>query len=259
MQTYPAGVTVTLTIPLIDHNGDPVTPVELSYSVSDLEGVELVARTGLDFAANDTDADVRVEAAFNALEPGVPGGRVVHLFIKAADGTHVREIVYGLRPFQRLIPGTNSFVTDAAAQVLAADIPGLDGLTGAEATERQGALLEAHTRITRIRFRVPFTTPVRGELLIDRSGWEAMTPAEFARLPASFKRTLTRAQLHEANTVLTGDPIGAKRRAGILSETIGESSMMFQGGAAPRTVLSSAEALAELTGYLVYGGKTQRC
>lgn len=252
MKTYPAGLVVRVTLPLIDFNGDPVKPTTLAYSVSDLDDLVLVPTTNHDFAANDTDADVTVQAVFNQLAAGeFSGGRIVRLFIGSAAGVHVQELVYGLRGYRRLVPPVNSFMTDAAAQVLAGDIPGLEDFIAAEATLRQAALIEAHTRIARIPLSPDATTHCRD--VYDRQSWPDVTPAQFRLLPGAFKRALYRAQLIEANNLITGGGEDSRRANGVLSETIGDSSITFAAGssASARTGLGSKAALSELAGYIV--------
>lgn len=253
MKSFPAGVTITLTLPIIDMNGDPVTPTELSYLVRDLDDEIVVAPTNLDFASTDTDADITILATFNDAAVGAAAGRTVELKIKSAAGTFVQSETYALRPYQRLIPPLNSFLTDAAAQVMLADIPGLDALAGAEATIRQAALIEAHTRITKIPVQAAPYEMLCPVPVYDRHTWPDVSAETFRAFNGPFKKALMRAQLHEANQMLTGDPMREKRRAGILSETIGESSVTFQSGglALASNAVTSSDALAELSGYIV--------
>ena len=132
MKSFPAGLTVKLTLPFTDQNGDPVSPAGLSFTVTDLDGVPVVARTVLPFEAIDTDTEITIPSLANVLAPGeISGGRVVRLAIETADGIHQARETYVLRAYERLVPPRNSFMTDAAAQALAFDIPGLTGFAGA--------------------------------------------------------------------------------------------------------------------------------
>jgi hypothetical protein len=79
--------------------------------------------------------------------------------------------------------------------------------------------------------------------------WREMTEEYFESFPLHFITALRRAQIAEANEVLSlGDP-SDKRKVGIMSETIGESSMMFRVGKPLELGLSHA-ALSILKGYV---------
>jgi hypothetical protein len=60
--------------------------------------------------------------------------------------------------------------------------------------------------------------------------WPLMTASVWQEYPAYFRDALARAQVIQANALLTFDPIADRRRAGVFSEKIGESSMMFKNG-----------------------------
>jgi hypothetical protein len=80
--------------------------------------------------------------------------------------------------------------------------------------------------------------------------WPLMTEDLFAQYPEAFREALKRAQVVEANQILTGDGYASRRKAGLMSESVGESSMMFKAGVRPLDLGISREALDYLTGFL---------
>ncbi|WP_018044896.1 hypothetical protein [Methylobacterium sp. 88A] len=253
MKSFPAGLTVKLTLPFTDQNGDPVSPAGLSYIVSDLDGLPVVARTVLPVAPTDTDTDITIPSRSNILAPGeISGGRVVTLSMETANGIYQQRETYVLRAYERLVPPRNSFMTDAAAQALALDIPGLTGLAGANATDREAALIEAHTRIARVPVTPVLTIYYRRAKVYDRHSWPDVTADDFRTIHQGLKRALMRAQLREANDILASDPVRDRRRAGILSQRTGESSVILSPITTTETP-ASPEAMIELAGFIVPG------
>ncbi|CAH1664657.1 hypothetical protein CHELA20_40377 [Hyphomicrobiales bacterium] len=59
--------------------------------------------------------------------------------------------------------------------------------------------------------------------------WQSMELDLLMDLPVPFRRALWRAHVAEANDNLTENPARDRMNAGLSSETIGESSMMFGG------------------------------
>ena len=221
--------------------------------MTDLDGVPVVARTVLPFEAIDTDTEITIPSLANVLAPGeISGGRVVRLAIETADGIHQARETYVLRAYERLVPPRNSFMTDAAAQALAFDIPGLTGFAGADATDREAALIEAHARIARVPVTPVITPYYRRAKVYDRHSWPDVTADEFRTIHQGMKRAPMRAQLREANDILASDPVRDKRRSGVLSERIGESSVTLSPTTATETP-ASPEAMAELVGFIVPG------
>jgi hypothetical protein len=260
MKTYPVGVAVTVTIPLVDFNGDPVTPTGLSYVVYNENDEEVVEETALDVTEGMTDAEITVPGDLNTVVEGAPAGiRTVVLQIDVEGGSFRIDLLYKLRANVPLVLLKNSFQTYAGAQLLASEMTRMFGWDGADDATRQAALVEAYERLTRVGYRVrrpqdiDFQNTV-GELndledIIEPRSWPVLQLTRWQNLPDHFKRALKRAQVLEANEILRGDKIGEKRRSGLMSESIGESSMMFRPGK-PLQLGISAPALEALTGYI---------
>ena len=259
MKTYPVGVAVTVTIPLVDFNGDPVTPTGLSYVVYD-EFMDDLADADVPVEEGMTDVAITVLGDANRLASGATAGiRTVVLEIVTEGGTFRVDQTYKIRSNINLVLLTNSFQSYGLAQLTASDMPRLFGWEGADDAARQGALIEAFERLTRIGYRVrrpqdiDFQNTI-GEIndledIIEPRAWPVMDPSRWNNLPQHFRKALCRAQVLEANEILRGDVVGEKRRSGLLSESIGESSMMFRSGK-PLQLGISGPALEALTGYV---------
>lgn len=255
MNVYPAGTTVIVTVPFVNYNGDPVTPTALSVRVLD-ETDSLLATLSVDLEPESTEVDVEIPAAYNNLAAGVTdGARAVELVMTTSEGSIPTTLHYALRTVVRLIVPSNSFQTFTQANLTAAKMANLTGWSSATDYQRQNALLMAYRRITRLSFKISydpgdlFTYAGMGEeVTVSRAVWLTMTEAEFGEYPADFREALCMAQIAEANEQLGGDLIGRKRRDGILSESIGESSMMFRTGK-PLDFGICSEAMKFLQGY----------
>ena len=62
---------------------------------------------------------------------------------------------------------------------------------------------------------------------------------------------IAKAQIAEADFMMGGDTVEDKRRTGLMSETVGESSNMFRPGK-PLVLAGSEKALRYLTGYITW-------
>jgi hypothetical protein len=255
MDVFPINSTVSFTVPFIDLNGNPVTPTGLSYVVFDDAYNVLVPATALAVVPGNTEIVVLIGPTFNA----TVGARVFEFTITDAAGNgYTTQTFYGINPQHRLTFLINTFQTHAAALYLAQNIPGMDGWTAADTNAQQIALMESFARLIRMNFVIPYPEIVDTQALLDPDYyaeitprmWPRMTPSLFARYPAEFFLGLRKAQVAEANYILTGDPIGDKIRSGLFSEKVGESSMMFRSGVGPLKLPLCREALNYLTGYL---------
>jgi hypothetical protein len=249
----PVGSDATLDVPFVDLNGDPVTPTGLAYAVYDGEGVPIVELTPI-ADLTGTHATITVPAGLHAQ----PGGYSIQLFITVGSQTFIEEVVYGVFAVNSLVFLKNSFQTFAQAFYLATNIPNLTSITGSSKKEIVPALIEAFDRITKLNFVIPWPELLDMQSRIAphyKQGltplmWPLMTEELFAQYPENFRKALCKAQVVEANQILTGDSYASRRRAGLMSESVGESSMMFKAGVRPLDLGMSREALDCLTGFL---------
>lgn len=257
MKLYPEGTAVTLALRFVDLNGDPVSPTAVSVRVLDETGAVLVPVTILGVLGGDTEAEVTVPAPANALGATTAGIRLVEMTMATPAGPVIAIERYVLRRSARLAVLVNSFQTYEQALLLALEMPRMDGWALADDNARTAALIEAFERLTRIGYAVP-NPALDIESVLDPSyvreisprKWRAIDAAAFeACLPAPFKQAIRKAQVAESDVILNGDAVAGRRRAGLMSESVGESSMMFRPGK-PLNLGVSEQALAYLTGYV---------
>lgn len=255
MLSYPVGATVPVTIALIDQNGDPVTPTGLSYVVYDETDAVLVTATTIPVETPaQTEVSINVPGASNA----TAGGRLVELTITTDNGPIVSSSSYLIAPTRRLVLLDNTFQTYIQACLIAQTMPNQIGWLGAEKTDQEQALIEAYTRLVRFSYLIRWPENVDAQDFlhwkeVDRiipQMWPLMTEELFDRYPASFRIALRKAQVAEANEILRGDKLGDKRRAGVFSESVGESKMMFMPGIRALQLGASRAALDYLKGYV---------
>lgn len=252
MITIPVGNAAKVILPFVDHEGNPIEPASLLLTVTDENGNQLAGPLAPAFDPGDTELEYTVAQAIN-LSSGI---RVVDLKITTATGyvNTVSETVV-LQARKRLIVPQNSFQTYEMALVTAANMPPLSGWASSDDTLRRNALEEAFLRLIRLGYRVrkpedlDVQNVIEDETKVTPRSWPVMTIDRWNRLPEHFRNALRKAQVFEADEVLRGDIVGDKRRLGVLSESIGESSMMFRTGK-PLDLGISTGALRYLTGYV---------
>lgn len=259
MNSYAAGTTVTLSIPFEDLNGETLEPTALSWRLLDQYEEEILPSASIALVPAETETTITVPGSSNALLDGeIDAVREVELTITTAAGLNVIRYTYFIKSPVRLKLLVNSFQTYSHACLTADGIHGLDGWAGASEQERCVCLQEAYLRITRVGFRVRFPDAydtqahlsAHKEEGISPRMWSVMSIADYANVyPEVFRAALRRAQVAEADSILGGNIIAQRRELGLLSETIGQSSMMFRSGK-PLNFGISAAALRYLEGYV---------
>ncbi|UIN38279.1 hypothetical protein [Methylobacterium oryzae] len=262
MKNLPAGCAFSVTVPFQNAQGVAVQPTGIIVTVLNEDGKVLHGPEIPDASVLEQDAiTYKVPASVNALPVDVPlAVRVVEVELTTADGViELRESVL-LRAGLRLRYLVNSFGTYERLVMAAADMPRIESFNALEQTDQEPALIEAFRRLTRFGYRVlppgyddgcdrSFNT-IGG--VIDRivpREWQAMTPEWFETLNPDFRSALLRAQVQEANAILTSGTADEARSQGLLSKTTGESSAMFRSGK-PLELGISKETLAHLTGFI---------
>jgi hypothetical protein len=268
MEAFPAGKQVSVTVQLTDLSGNPLTPTAVSARVVDESGTEVVAQFSV--TPTGASATIVVEGPSNLLSVGQTAGiRTVKVAVSTNDGSYNFDESYILKvaPADALVVLVNSFQTFNQAVLTAAEIPGLKGWDNELTTDelRIAALTEAYRRIIQIGMNVRWPRDVDAQTYLTTTDWigdqtRLITPEywQFINLnsyntfyPEHFRQALRRAQVAEADDLLSGDPIEERRRMGLLSETIKDSSMMFRSGK-PLDLGVSAKAFAYLRGYVQF-------
>lgn len=260
---YPENTEVVVTVALPVFGGAPLIPSTVTRSVKDETGAivspaEEVPVEGSAPGGAITSMDITIPASINGI-PGRRAARVVDVQFTTDKGVFDAQVIYLLESPEQLQRLKNSFVNAAEAQMTRRDMPRLDGWDAATEAERVAALVTAYRSLCRLTYRYRNHEAI----LQSRLTWgdpnfdgyiyivdiETLTDEEWAQVPDKVREAIQRAQMAEADTLLRGDPVGDKRRAGIISETVGESSMFFR--QTPEVRMSvSKEALEYLSGYI---------
>lgn len=252
---YPENFDVALDIPFVDTNGSALTVDRVTAILYDGEDEEVIDFGEISFDQADGQVTVTIPASYNVLGEGeLSAARILRVALETAAGTHRRTHSYIIESETRLEILNNTFLTVEAAEVLARDNPRLTAWAAADSDRKAAALINAYNRVTRIqlRYKKPAENDVvcAEEVIIRAGGWSDYTRDDFMAMPADFRKALRLAQLIEANEILTDNPYESRHRAGVISETVGESSIMLRGGKLELGVTS--ETLRALTGYVYY-------
>lgn len=231
------------TIPTVDDAGNQIDAVSASWELFDERGVNIDAGAVADFDPAIASVTFEIEAASLSLPASaISAGREIVVSLTTADGeVELRDYFLVVSP-QPLALMQNSFITYPEALALRQEFGTLNGWDASERTRQAAALAEAYRHLCQMSFKVPgfrasensvgyaaYGTGIEETLFGgQRVRVSTLTLAQFDALPETFRRAIKRAQLAEANVLLGGDPILDKRKAGMISETVGESSAFFQ-------------------------------
>lgn len=257
MEIYRDGSVVKVSITYANDEGLAIIPSSLSYRVFDQDFVELVASTPIAYAAGDTFADITVGSTENTLGVGERRVmRIVELTIVTDDGTYTQEVRYIIEANATLTTGDNSFQGYNEALLTSMDIINISGWDAANDRDRKKALIEAYHNICNLRFFITYSQDrvFAGETIINL---QDLSKAELLVLDVDFMNAIRKAQVIEADVLLGGDLIEEKRRNGLMSETIGESSNMFRPGK-PLVMAVSKRALRILAKYVSHARELGR-
>jgi hypothetical protein len=156
---------------------------------------------------------------------------------------------------------------------MARDMPSLKSWAAADDDTKAAALINAYSKLSRVQLR--YEKPRAGfevattsrpwppgrdicdhDVVIRPGAWAHITKDDFLAMPDGFRKAVRAAQLIEANEIMTDSPFEQRHRAGVISETVGESSIMLRGGRLELGV--SYEALRALAGFVYYQVKAIR-
>lgn len=219
MLEFASNTTITISIPHT-YQGTDLTLTDMQYEVLDADSTVLVAKASVPgFSAALTSTDVVIAAAANTTT-AKRDVRLLNCYLVTADGEYVVPQVYMLKGNQLILtPLVDSFMTYADSVLtrarMAEEQEYFDSLSD---DLKAVALEEAFNRIAKLKFKVGTT------VITDI---KSLTLAAYQALDADFLLALKKAQIAEANMIVENSPIRDKIRAGIISETIGESSMFF--------------------------------
>lgn len=267
-----AGQDVPLTV-TAEYNNAPYLPDSAQYRVlgpgdAVLQDWQDVPATG--FALGTIS--VTIPAALNELSgTDTRDPRLVEFNVVAADVFAGTQRITGDYVISTdappLILMTNSFQTYTDAIANAQDVmTDLETWNDATMDQRVAAMARAYNFLSRLNYEIYYDYD--DIYFKTRASWGLpymatvgrlynYSPDDFLALDPDFIKSIRKAQIVEADVYLTGETAESKRRSGILSETIGESSTMFRAGK-PLELMVSTKALRYMSGYVKYSTRLTR-
>lgn len=266
-------VTFTLTVP----PEESVPNIALAqYRILDTNGVELSPYINLSgpFTPVTVGSDTTVAFSFvvsgatNALSVGQTREvRKIELKITFVSArVLVLSAIYIIQKAIYLELMVNSYQSYEEAILRAFDMMNVSDFNNASDQFRQIAMVDAYHRIGKLsfglnpydewdRYNIEIYFRKEGAIINRLNEW----PKErFLNLPEKFRTSICRAQIAEANYLLGGSPIEKRRKDGLMSETVGESSNMFR-PTKPLIMSVSRPALEQLGGYVrAFGPRLRR-
>lgn len=219
----------------------------ITITISDTYGNVLFTDTDT-VATGDESYTYTVADTYNALsvDEDSRGVRKIEVLYVDSAGISRKAINrYMLESDDGLVEGANTFMVYERALAVAHDLPSSDGWDYAEERKQIAALKEAFNNITTLSFKLT----ADGEafnLVLD------FTTADLLTLLSDypdFWNALEMAQIAEADAILGGNEVEDKRRDGLMSETVGESSNMYRPGK-PLISVIRTKTLRYLSGYV---------
>ena len=258
MNIYRDVSTVILDLPFVDENGQAVTPTSASYRVLSEDNSELVPSTAIVLSGAEVRTQVTIGTVENTLATDQRRAlRVVELTLISPTGTVSSSVRYIIESDAIVISGSTSFQTFNEALLSSMDMLNIERWNISTYRDQKTALIEAYINICRLQFSGIEVNKMRKVVYVSSrtdvsgiGGMRELTAEDLQDLDPTFLSDLRKAQVAEANFILGGDSIEDKRRIGLLSETIGESSNMFRSGT-PLALPVSDRAMDYLKRYVV--------
>ncbi|HGL3854467.1 TPA: hypothetical protein ACKE3U_003796 [Klebsiella aerogenes] len=251
---YKAGEDVTLRFSL-----DVMSPTSATYCVKNASGKIITSGVDVPLVDGQMFVSVTIPGSVNTLEERERDLRRVTLSVDAGGAFINKEQQYiVLRSFELSVP-SQSFISISEAQLQAIDM--LNGgslLSGSEGDLRR-QLIEATKRIKSMSFSVrriygidwddydrpqnmlaTSTLPFRwaGQYASDIVDWSKLTDEDFMEFPEVFRNALAMAAVNEASEIAGGNDIQRAREDGIVSESIGETTMAYRQGKSAVSIVS---------------------
>lgn len=256
-------VTLNVNVPL--QNGVLITPTSVSVKVLN-DNEETVFTSALPLpSVGATSISITLSSSNNIVPDGTPFSlRTVQTKFVTASGEYTDRQAYIVKSLNPLIRLNNSFITLNETVSTRYTLNTLDGWDAASEDQRIAALISAYKNMVQLRYRYPLGSQSQSRIVdffgtfVDSFSGRAYavladitsyTPSDYNSWPTAFKEALKRAQMVEANSILKGDPVTAKRLQGIVAEGIGESNMRFRDVPEIQTPVSK-EALQHLRGFI---------
>jgi hypothetical protein len=263
MKTVLPEASMVIKIPFVDNEGIELAPTALSYSLMDETGA-LIDDVPFVPVPIENEVEITILGPLNALASNeIRGLRTIRLNMIDGNGVlHIRDESYLVERADTLLFGINSFQTYPQALLTMLEISSINILGGLPRGQQIRALQESYHRLCRLNFSIR-NTGLGGQSYLNVGSQSFsgtltdLQPSELEALGARFLGALRLAQIVEADVIVGGDPTAERRRDGLMSETIGESSNMFRPGK-PVILSVSDRALRYLAGYISYSTRLSR-
>jgi hypothetical protein len=252
---FRSGNEITVEIPLVDADEFQLVSTAVEYRVLDEIGNIVVPLSLTSFAAGDNIVSITVPAISNELAlDKIRGLRVVDLKVTLESGQIVYiQHDYALEIESNLIVMTNSYQTLSEAKLLTLEMTDMKAWLLTKDRQRTAAMVEAFDRIGRLTFNISGSyIPSDGGISLNE-----FLISDFNALPDLFISAVKKAQISEADIILGGDPIHKKREDGLMSDSVGESSVMFRPGK-PLLMSVSRRTLDYLAGWVSFSARMGR-
>lgn len=215
MDAYFANREVQIAIPL----ADGVSAAGLAFEVRD--AMSAIVHEG-SVISSEGAALCMVPAEANLVRPGrTTDYRQLTMFSLVSPADNPVNVDYLIRELDALRPGVNSAGTYGDSMLAASELADINHFMMATTAEREAALANGYINLSSLRFSVD---------CLRNFSLTRLKVEQFNALPSHFIRQLQLAQVVEANEAMNPASIQKKRLSGLMSETIGESSMMFRPG-----------------------------
>lgn len=269
MQNYAPGLPVVVSFALLDSAGAVLTPTALRSRIVDEAETALQGWANVALPGAPTDpVQITVLGALNILTPpALRGLRTVELEVTTAAGTVILSQSFLIQGSTGLAFGVNTFQTYTQAMLLATElspnqIPAWTATT--DRNLREAALSDAYERVLRMPIEILFDD-TQAMLTVDTEFSNAfgnthlrhLTPAQMQTLYKPMLAGLRKAQLVEADEILSDDPAKRARKDGVISMTTGESSQFFR-NSRPLEMPICPRAMAYITRWIRIGAAIAR-
>lgn len=164
------------------------------------------------------------------------------------DVASVQKMKVMIQSEETLVKGVDSFMSYDEAILMLEDMPGVAAIKSQPKSEVEATLKNAYRLLSQYTYQDNTGTHY------DLTRYDA---EQLDALEPGFLQALCYAQLVEANEYADPNSVYWKRMNGIMSETIGESSMMFRAGAV-NNIGVSRRAMMFLRNYLVLSARIER-
>jgi len=243
----------TYSIPLVTDEVPAGKAVSVNYGATRQYPESDFSDPDITFVGDFVVADNPSGDIYLTMNPAAVGRRSIWLFswaITDEDGNmYFGKDTIIMEAMDTLVKGENSFQSYYQAILMAEEMPGMDAFKSMEKSEQVAALANTYRMISTMAFMS------KGQIVWDIASLNA---EELDKLDPGLLEALCIAQILEANETLDTNSAHAKRLDGIMSETIGESSMMFRSGKVATNTVLSRRAMGFLRKYMVITARIER-